>query len=230
VSPQAPLTTRATHLACHTLTDYLQLCQRRFEGNPPLQPHHSPFLLVFTLIVGHTGHRTPRSRRVYATAHAKSPFSRPTEPRCESFEGMEIGTMRLFDASMGGQHSLNSVQDIVEPCGQGHSGRHPTHKRVFHADRLTGRQGKRRKSPSGILTPWTKPFETLRTCTSTYRVCTGTCQYENIEIVCTWYVLCTSTGFSYWYVPSIYIMKFICESMYQYVLARDKTVFCGMMK
>jgi uncharacterized protein len=31
---------------------------------------------------------------------------------------------------------------------------------------------------SGILTPWTKPFENV--CTSTYRVCTCTCQYENI--------------------------------------------------
>jgi hypothetical protein len=41
-------------------------------------------------------------------------------------------------------------------------------------------------APSGILTPWTKPFENVRT--STYRVRTGTCQYENLEIVCTWYV------------------------------------------
>jgi hypothetical protein len=146
VSPQAPLTTHATHLASHTLTDYLQLCQCRFQGNPPLQPHHSPFLLVFTHIGGHAGHRTPRSRGVYAAAHEKSPFSRPTKRRCESFGGMEIGTMRLFDASRGGQHSLYRIQDIVEPCGQGHSGRHPTHKREFLADWLTERQGKRRKS------------------------------------------------------------------------------------
>ncbi len=35
-----------------------------------------------------------------------------------------------------------------------------------------------------------------------------------------------------WYVPSImmYISKIICESMYQYVLAGDTTVFRGMMK
>ncbi len=59
---------------------------------------------------------------------------------------MEIGTMRLFDSSRGGPHSLNRIHDIVEPCGQGHSGRHPTHKSVFHADWLTERQGKRRKS------------------------------------------------------------------------------------
>ena len=31
-----------------------------------------------------------------------------------------------------------------------------------------------------------KPSENVPT--STYRVCTGTCQYENLEIVCTWYV------------------------------------------
>ncbi len=59
---------------------------------------------------------------------------------------MEIVTMRLFDALRGGQHSLNHIHDIVEPCGQGHSGLHPTHKSVFHADRLTERQEKRRKS------------------------------------------------------------------------------------
>ncbi len=40
---------------------------------------------------------------------------------------------------------------------------------------------------SGILTPWTKPLENVRT--STYWVCTCTCQYENIEIVCTLYIL-----------------------------------------
>ena len=152
VSPQAPLTTRATHLAGHTLTYYLQLCQRRFQCNPPLQHHHSPFLLVCTHIGVHTGHRTPRSRGFYAAAHAKSPLSRPTERRCESFGGMEIGTMRLFATSRGGPHNLYSIQDIVEPCGQGHSGRHPTHKSVFHATRLTERRGKRRKS-RGKLRP-----------------------------------------------------------------------------
>ncbi len=50
------------------------------------------------------------------------------------------------------------------------------------------------------------------------------------------YSVCTSlsTRFSYWsrYVPSMYISKYICESMDQYVLAtgRDTTVFRGMMK
>jgi hypothetical protein len=44
------------------------------------------------------------------------------------------------------------------------------------------------------------------------------------------YLVCTSTGFLYWYIPSMRIMKFICESMYQYVLAGDKPVFCGKMK
>ena len=39
---------------------------------------------------------------------------------------------------------------------------------------------------SGILTPWTKPLENVRT--STYSVCTCTCQYENKEIVCTQYI------------------------------------------
>ena len=141
-----PLKTRATHLPGHTLTNYLQLCQHRFEGKPPLQPHLSLFLLLFTHKGGQTGHGTPRLRGVYATAHAKSPSSRPTERHCKSLGGMEIGTMRLFDTSRGGPHSLYSIQDIVEPCGQGYSGRHPTHKRVFHADRLTERQGKRRKS------------------------------------------------------------------------------------
>jgi hypothetical protein len=81
-----------------------------------------------------------------STAHAKSRFSRQTERQCESFGGMVIGTMRLFDASRGGPHSLNRIQDIVEPCNQGYSGRQSTHKRLFHADRLTERQGKRRKS------------------------------------------------------------------------------------
>ena len=152
VSPQAPLTTRATHLAGHTLTYYLQLCQRCFQCNPPLQHHHSPFLLVCTHIGGHTGLRTPRSRGFYAAAHAKSPLSRPTERWCESFGGMKIGTMRFFATSRGGPHNLYSIQDIVEPCGQGHSGRHPTHKSVFHAARLTERRRKRRKS-RGKLRP-----------------------------------------------------------------------------
>ena len=44
------------------------------------------------------------------------------------------------------------------------------------------------------------------------------------------YSVCTSTGFSCWYVLSMYITKFICESMYQYVLACDMTVFRCMMK
>jgi hypothetical protein len=51
-----------------------------------------------------------------------------------------------FARPRGVLHCLNCIRDIVEPCGQGRSGRHPTHKRVFHADRLTERQGKRRKS------------------------------------------------------------------------------------
>ena len=50
--------------------------------------------------------------------------------------------MRLSDASREGLHSYNRIQDIVESCGEGHSGRHPTHERVFHADRLTEIQGK----------------------------------------------------------------------------------------
>jgi hypothetical protein len=41
-------------------------------------------------------------------------------------------------------------------------------------------------SSSGILTPWTKPLENVRT--STYWVCTCACQYENIEMVCTLYM------------------------------------------
>ncbi len=44
------------------------------------------------------------------------------------------------------------------------------------------------------------------------------------------YLVHTSTGFLYLYVPSMYISKFICDGMYQYVLVGDKTVFCGMMK
>jgi hypothetical protein len=45
------------------------------------------------------------------------------------------------------------------------------------------------------------------------------------------YSVRTSTGFSYWYALSMYmIAKFICESMYQYVLAGVTTVFRGMMK
>ncbi len=131
VSPQAPLNTRATHLPGHTLADYLQLCQHCFEGKPPLQPHLSPFLLLFTHKGGQTGHRTPRLRGVYATAHAKSPSSRPTERHCKSLGGMEIGTMRLSDASRGILHSYNRIKDIVEPCGQGHSGRHPTPSACF---------------------------------------------------------------------------------------------------
>jgi hypothetical protein len=43
------------------------------------------------------------------------------------------------------------------------------------------------------------------------------------------YLVHTSTGFLYWYVPSMYISKFICESMNQYVPARVTTVFRGMM-
>jgi hypothetical protein len=118
---------RATFLPGHTLTDYLQLCHHRFEGKPPLQPHLSPFLLLFTHKGGQTGHRTPRLRGVYATAHAKSPSSSPTERMRESFGGIDIGTVRLSDASKGGPHGLNRIQDIVEPCGPGHSGRHLTH-------------------------------------------------------------------------------------------------------
>ncbi len=118
----------------------------------------SLLVLVRTQAARESGHRTPRLRGVYAAsaAHAKSPSSigRPTERRCESslfrrVGGMEIGTMRLSDASRGGPHSLNHIRDIVEPCGQGHSGRHPTHKRVFHADRLTERQETMRKSRHG---------------------------------------------------------------------------------
>ena len=146
MSSRAPLKTRATHLPGHTLTDLLQLCQHRFEGKPPLQLHLSPFLLLFTPKGGRTGHETPRLQGVYAPAHAKSPSSRPTERQCESFGGMAIGTMRLSDASRGGPHSYNRIQDIVEPCGQGLSGRHPTHERVFHANRLTEIQGKRLES------------------------------------------------------------------------------------
>jgi hypothetical protein len=43
---------------------------------------------------------------------------------------------------------------------------------------------------SGILTPcqWTKSLENVQVRTSTYRVRTRTCQYENKEIVCTRYV------------------------------------------
>ena len=44
------------------------------------------------------------------------------------------------------------------------------------------------------------------------------------------YAVCTSTGVSYWYVPCMYIMKLIYESMYWYVLDRDKQFFCGMPK
>ncbi len=160
VSPQAPLKTRATHLPGQTLIDYLQLCHYHFEGEPPLHPILSPFLLLFTHKGGQTGHKSPllQGVTVYATANAKSPSARPTERRCESFGpfgGMEIGTMRLSDASRGGPRSLNRIQDIVEPCGQGHSGRHPTHKRVFHANRLTetGKIFGKRRISQGKLHP-----------------------------------------------------------------------------
>jgi hypothetical protein len=43
------------------------------------------------------------------------------------------------------------------------------------------------------------------------------------------YSVHTSTGFSYWYVPSMYITKCICESTNQYVLPGVTTVFRGMM-
>ena len=84
-------------------------------------------------------------------------LSRPTERWCESFGGMKIGTMRLFATSRGGPHNLYSIQDIVEPCGQGHSGRHPTHKSVFHAARLTERRRKRRKSRGKLRPCWHTP-------------------------------------------------------------------------
>ncbi len=43
------------------------------------------------------------------------------------------------------------------------------------------------------------------------------------------YSVHTSTGFLYWYVPCMYITKFICESTNQYVPAAVTTVFRGMM-
>jgi hypothetical protein len=55
---------------------------------------------------------------------------------------MEIGSVRLSDASRGG---LSRIHAIVEPCGKGRFGRHPTYKRVFYVDRLTERQEKRAK-------------------------------------------------------------------------------------
>ena len=121
VSPRAPLKTRATHLPGHTLTDYLQLCQHHFEGKPPLQPHRSPFLLLFTHKGGRNGHGTPRLRGVYATAHAKSTCSRPTEVQIVRGHGNWYHEA-LRRLERGGLHRYNRIQDIVEPCGQGRSG------------------------------------------------------------------------------------------------------------
>jgi hypothetical protein len=73
---------------------------------------HSNHSLLFTHKGGQTSHRlgpgTPRLLGVYATVPAKSPSSRLTERRCESFGGMEIGAMRLSDASRGGSAQLKS--------------------------------------------------------------------------------------------------------------------------
>jgi hypothetical protein len=62
---------------------------------------------------------------------------------------------------------------------------------------------------------------------------TGHGKWGHIPSICghmTVYVMLSGFQMTYWYVPSMYIMIFICESMYQYVLAGDKTVFRGMMK
>ena len=57
--------------------------------------------------------------------------------------------------------------------------------------------------------------------TLSYRVCTGTCQYENLVLTC------TSTWFLYWYVHGMYFTVFCNASMYRYVLAKDRAVFSG---
>ena len=135
MSPQAPLTTRATHLAGHTLTYYLQLCQRRFQCNPPLQHHHSPFLLVCTHIGGHTGLRTPPDREGFTLLRMQNlPFPAEADlARVRIVWGHGNRYHEALGPLEGGPHNLYSImiQDIVEPCGQGHSGRHPTHKSVF---------------------------------------------------------------------------------------------------
>ncbi len=72
-------------------------------------------------------------------------------------------------------------------------------------------------------------YKTVRT--STYRVRNSTNQYENITTVTvctsTWHVL--SIGFPYWYVHSVYVTNSFHEHVYQYELAKDRTVLCGMM-
>ncbi len=62
-------------------------------------------------------------------------------------------TLRLFGTLMMKEifQTMSTVHP-AEPCGQGHYGRHPTHKSAFHAARLTERRVKRRKS-RGKLRP-----------------------------------------------------------------------------
>ena len=139
VSSQVPLRTRATQLPGHTLTDDLQLCNHRFERITPLLPRLSPFQHFIWHKEGQDAHRTPRWQGTHTSAHAKSPYSRPTKRWCKSFGGVKICAARFSDALRGDQLSLICIQSIVVTCGHDHSGRQLTHKpeRVFHAGWLT---------------------------------------------------------------------------------------------
>ena len=79
---------------------------------------------------------------------------------------------------------------------------------------------------SGILTHGMKPFK--NTCTSTYRVCTSTCQYKNPVLTCTVYVRVqdSCTGM-YMVCTWQYFTMQVCISMY---LTRTGHFFRGMMQ
>ena len=67
-------------------------------------------------------------------------------------------------------------------------------------------------------------YETLQKYMYRYIPCIY--QYMSVQESCTdMYSVCTSTWFLYWYVHGMYFTLFCNASMYQYVLAKDRTVF-----
>ncbi len=81
---------------------------------------------------------------------------------------------------------------------------------------------------TGHLESW-HPDETLQKCS--YQYIPSMYWYMSVrKHINSMYLVCTSTGFSYLYAQSMYILKVICESMCPYVLAWDTTVFRGVMK
>ncbi len=60
------------------------------------------------------GHQTPQLKGDFASAHANPPASSPTYSLCESFRGMETGTVRLSEISEVDVPSLIWLRDRNE--------------------------------------------------------------------------------------------------------------------